>query len=166
MGVDRMEIDLRVTTVGAPHADEQSEQVAAVTDDSGFGLVEIVVSMFLIGVLAISFLPVLVRSLTASALNITVATSTQMINEQMDTARAQVSNCDQLAAFVADTPPAVTDSQNVVLQATRSAGACSDGALSAASLAITVTRNDTDAIVATATTLVSVEAESEPEDGS
>ena len=139
-------------------ADEPPTENSVINGDSGFGLVEIVISMFLIGIIAVSFLPVLVQALKASALNITVATSTQMINEQLDAARGEVSNCEQLAAFVAATPPAVTDSQSIVLQATRSAGGCDDATLSFASLTIAVTRGDTDAIVATATTLITVEA--------
>lgn len=126
--------------------------------ESGFSLVEIVVSMFLIGVLAISVLPVFIQALTASATNITIATATQMVNDQMDLARASVKNCAELTTFVGAVPPPVTDSQKVVLRASRTSSTCSDAQLDAAALTITVTRSDTNAEVAEATTLLSVNA--------
>ena len=159
MGVDRMEPVLSSskyiwsieTAVGGA---DQSD----INDDKGFGMVEIVISMFLIAVLAVSFLPVLIGALRSSALNVTVATSTQMINEQMDAARGEVSNCHELAAFVAESPPPVVDSQQVELTSARSAGACNDSTLKFAVLTISVTRTDRGTVVATATSLLTVQA--------
>ncbi len=145
---------------GRPSRDQAPR---VVNDDSGFGLVEIVVSMLLIGVIAVSFLPVLVKALSASALNVTVATATQIINEQLDAGRASVRNCKQLAEFVAVTPAPVTDSQSVVLQAKRSSSECSDSDVNYASITVTVTRSDTAALAAEATTLVTVKATEAPE---
>lgn len=148
MGVDRME--------SQPHVGSSAQKPEAARD-AGFSLVEIVVSMFLIGIIAVSVLPVLIQTLRASALNITVATSAQMLNEEFDAARAAVNNCAQLQSFINETPPSFTDSQKVVLQARRtSSGGCTDTTLGAAVLTITVTRGDSGAKVARATTMLSV----------
>lgn len=134
-----------------------SDESVARRGENGFTMVEIVVSMFLIGIIAVSVLPVLMQALKATAVNITIATATQMLNEQLDTARGSVRNCSQLHDFLAATPPSVTDSQKVVLQAKRTgAEECSDTKLGAALVTITVTRGDTHAIVSEATTMLAV----------
>ena len=161
-----MRIKRTVATAGSAQVNDDRTDCTASINDDGFGLVEIVVSMLLIGVIAVSFLPVLVRALTASALNVTVATATQIINEQLDAGRASVRNCEQLLAFVSVTPAPVTDSQSIVLQANRSASDCNDANVNYASITVTVTRSDTAAIAAEATTLVTVKAaEADPEPG-
>ena len=154
MGVDFMQRHRRVTT----EAVAPNEQAFFSRDrDKGFSMVEIVVSMFLIGIIAVSVLPVLIQALKASAANITVATSNQMINEEMDAARGAVRNCDELQEFLANTRSPVTDSQNIELRSTRTgAGDCTDTKLGAATLTIRITRGDTGAVVATASTLLSV----------
>jgi prepilin-type N-terminal cleavage/methylation domain-containing protein len=149
MGVDRMKTSCNIT--------QESR-----SGESGFSLVEIVVAMFLIGVLAMSVLPVLMQSLTATATNITFATATQMVNDQMDIARSRVQDCADLAAYISEVPPPVTDSQKVVLQATRTAATCSDAQLDAVSVTITVTRNDNHRVMANATTLLTVQPSPSP----
>ena len=57
--------------------------------DDGFGMLEIVISMFLIGLLAVAFLPFLVQGLTQSAANRTLAAATQLLNTEFENARAQ-----------------------------------------------------------------------------
>lgn len=132
-------------------------------DDSGFGLVEILVSMVLLGVVAVSFLPVLIDSLTVSARNVTTATATQLVNDQLDDAVATVSSCAELKAFLKETPAKVMDSQHVELQPQRSAAAtCDDSARGAVVFTATVIRTDTNATVSTATTLLSVLKEPDP----
>lgn len=55
--------------------------------DDGFGMVEVIVSMFLLGLLAISFLPLLIQGLKAVVLNRELASATQLLNEQLEHAR-------------------------------------------------------------------------------
>lgn len=58
-------------------------------DERGLGLLEIVISMFLISLIAISFIPVLVSGLRASEANSTTATATRLVAEVTDRALAQ-----------------------------------------------------------------------------
>ncbi|MDJ0337784.1 type II secretion system protein [Cryobacterium sp. PH31-O1] len=51
--------------------------------DSGFGMLEIMVSMLLLGLLAIGFLPLLMQSARVSASNATLATATQLVSQEM-----------------------------------------------------------------------------------
>lgn len=71
---------------------------AARHDDTGFGLVEIVVSMFILSLLALAFLPLLIQGVTVAAHNRVLATATQLIHDQIEQARA-IGTCDALAAF-------------------------------------------------------------------
>ena len=69
---------------------------ARATAEAGFGLIEIVVSMFLLGVVAIAFLPLLVQSLQVSTVNATIATATQLVSEQLEKARAHGTVCSAI----------------------------------------------------------------------
>ena len=57
--------------------------------DSGVGLIEIVISMFLISLLAIAFIPVIVSALRASELNSTAATATRLVSQAIDGVRSR-----------------------------------------------------------------------------
>lgn len=67
-------------------------------EDEGFGLVEIVVSMLILAVIAIAFLPLLIQGVQVARQNQTIATATQLIHDQIEQARA-IGTCDALAAF-------------------------------------------------------------------
>lgn len=56
--------------------------------DQGFGLVEIVVSMLILGLLAISFLPLLIQGVRVAADNKVLASATQLLQDQIEQARA------------------------------------------------------------------------------
>jgi len=73
---------------------------STVRDDTGFGLVEIVVSMFLLALLSLVFLPVLIQGLQISARNTTLATATQLVNRQIDLANAAAPDCDAVELLV------------------------------------------------------------------
>lgn len=70
--------------------------------DEGFGLVEIVVSMLILGLLAISFLPLLIQGVKVTAQNRVLATATQVVNDEFEYARS-LEVCDLLEAWGADT---------------------------------------------------------------
>ena len=57
-------------------------------DEEGFGLVEVVVSLFILALLSISFLPMLITALKASVTNASVATANQLVNSQLELVRA------------------------------------------------------------------------------
>jgi type II secretory pathway pseudopilin PulG len=96
---------------------------SVVDDESGFGLVEIVISMFLLALLAISFLPLLITSLKVTVSNTSVATATQLVNSDLELARSLAATspyCSVLSGFATATPLAtVTDPRGVVLQPRR-----------------------------------------------
>lgn len=84
-------------------------------DERGFGVIEILVSMVLLGIIAIAFLPLLIQAMKTSQLNTTVATATQMVNEQLDTARSDVSSCATLSIFGGAALAPTTDPRGIVL---------------------------------------------------
>ncbi|KQX07960.1 MULTISPECIES: type IV pilus modification PilV family protein [unclassified Leifsonia] len=90
-------------------------ETALVKDERGFGMVEILVSMLLLGIVAIAFLPLLIQGLKVSQLNTTTATATQLVNQQADGALATPQNCDAFVEFMGRPLVSVTDPRGVVL---------------------------------------------------
>jgi type II secretory pathway pseudopilin PulG len=75
-----------------------------ITDDEGLGLIEIVVSMFMIALLAVAFLPALITGLKTTASNAVAATATQLANQAIESARADsYANCTALGALAQST---------------------------------------------------------------
>ena len=69
--------------------DARSSRTLDTSTDAGIGLIEIVISMFLISLLAIAFIPVIVSALRASELNSTAATATRLVSQAIDDARSR-----------------------------------------------------------------------------
>ena len=94
-------------------------------DDSGFGLIEIVVSMFMLALLSISFLPILITAIKASATNATLATGTQLVNQQLELAASTAlatPNCAAMKSYAAATTASIgtlTDRNGTVQQPRR-----------------------------------------------
>ena len=57
-------------------------------EDDGLGMVEIVVSMFMLALLAIAFLPVLITGVQSTARNAVQATATQLARQSVESARS------------------------------------------------------------------------------
>lgn len=93
-------------------------------DDAGFGLVEIVVSMFLLALLAVAFLPLLIESLRVSVTNSKVATANQILSEQLDAIALVPRTCAAFDAFESVAIPTVTDNRGTVYQADRDVVGC------------------------------------------
>lgn len=97
------------------------------SSDDGLGLIEIVVCIFLIGILAISFLPLFAQGMQLAVRNATIASATQIANEQLEIARGTATSC---AAFTGtggygpSTPPVMTDARGTNYQATRTVSTC------------------------------------------
>jgi Tfp pilus assembly protein PilV len=122
--------------------------------DSGFGVIEIVISMFLLGLLATALLPLLVQGLKQSASSATLATATQLANDQIEIVRAE-KKCDGLVPL----NNTVTDARNVSLLVSRTVSACTVPTKenpSKVTVSVTVKRVDTGVVLATASTLVFV----------
>src|SRR5690606_14819869 len=81
--------------------------------DAGFGLVEIVVSMLILGLIAISFLPLLIQGVKVAAQNRVLATATQIVNDELEQARS-LGTCDELVLFGAN-----SDHENSDYEVTR-----------------------------------------------
>ncbi|KFF58381.1 hypothetical protein JF66_19010 [Cryobacterium sp. MLB-32] len=125
--------------------------------ESGFGLIEVVVAMFLLTILAVAFLPVLVQGVQRSAANGTLAAATQLVNKEMENARAQTT-CSALTASTF----AVLDPRGVTLTVARTVGGACPVLTTAYPLtvpvAVTVSRADTGAVLSVASTLIFVAA--------
>ena len=114
-----------------PRADRQRSVVPAeVSDgrDAGIGLIEIIISMFLISLLAIAFIPVIVSAIRASELNSTSATATRLVSQAIDEARSNGA-ADCAGAQLLNAEFTEVDAQGVTIRVTTSVpavGACVD----------------------------------------
>ncbi len=117
--------------------------------DGGFGLIEIVISMMLLAILATALLPILVQGLKQAASNSTLASATQLANDELERLRTWTA-CSDLVADSFTT----TDARGVILTTTTTVGACSATAENPESVPVTVsvTRGDTGVIVTNTTT--------------
>lgn len=122
--------------------------------DLGFGLIEVVISMFLLAVLAMAFLPLLVQSLKQSTANATIATATQLVNERMELVQSAGGNCASVGTYAVDS--SFDDPQGVTIQLSTSVGACPD-ATGTVLVTTVATRADTGAVLIEAATRVFVE---------
>ncbi len=128
-------------------------QTSATGSDAGLGLMEIVISMFMLALLALAFLPVLVEGLRLSTSNTTVATATQLAAEQMQLAQYAGPVCADVAALGAVTE--LTDSRGVELEVTTTTSGCT-GSPTTIRVATNVVRLDTNTSIASASTIVYV----------
>ena len=120
--------------------------------DAGLGLVEIVVSMFMLALVALAMLPLLVAGLKASTSNTTQATATQLVAERMQLAQYAGPVCSNVRNLAGTT--VVTDSRGVQLQVTTTTGACNGS--STIPMSAAAVRLDTNVTLANASTLVYV----------
>ncbi len=78
--------------------------------------------MFLLGIMSVSFVPLLLNSWKDTGANTTIATATQIVNEQIEGARAvrsassTIPSCQDVIAFLQVTLPPVIDPRGVTLQ--------------------------------------------------
>jgi len=123
--------------------------------DSGFGLIETVISMFLLAILAMLFLPLLIQGLKQSAANATMATGTQLVNERIRLAQGASPVCSSV--FALGGTDDFTDPRGVVIRVTTTVGTCpTNGDPTTVPVSVTAVRTDTSAVLATAATLVLV----------
>lgn len=140
---------------------ENSDAAQPVTSDDGFGMVEIVVSLFMLGVLSVAFLPLLIQGLQLSAQNATRATATQILQDRMEYSRTYSTSCAALVSALETTAVSTTqDPRGISFQVVTDVGTCPAPAALPSTVSITVTVRRTDDLtavpLATATSLLFV----------
>lgn len=75
--------------------------------EDGIGLIEIVVSMFLLALAAMAFLPLAIQGIKLTVTNSTLATATQVVAQQLEQVGAAGSSCSAIKAFVGVVPAEV-----------------------------------------------------------
>ena len=121
--------------------------------DSGVGLIEIIISMFLLALLAAAFLPILVQGLNTSVRTTTIATASQLAGEQLDKLRELGTTCSQVSVFDDVVQAATTDERGTVYQPNRQVSACPAIYPGVVSVRVWVTRVGVPQPLADATTL-------------
>jgi len=125
----------------------------------GFGVIEIVISMFLLGLLAIAFLPLLVNSMKSTVTNSSIATATQLVNQQMDRARGAGDTCALMTEFGNALPGLVgPDSRGVSYQLAPPDVSCPSSYPGTARVLVSVSVVGSTIAPITATTLIFLKA--------
>lgn len=103
---------------------QQTDAIVEDTSEWGIGLIEIVISMFLLALLAMSFFPVLVNGMKTSILNAKVATASQIVSQQLDLVRTLPNTCVSVSAFDDAALAEVVDARGNHFQPNRQVDAC------------------------------------------
>ena len=145
-------------------SNEKTFSSKAFSEESGLGLMEVVISMSLLGILAISFIPVLTNSWKDTSTNTTIATATQIVNEKIEGARAVRSaaatspSCQDVLAFLNVTLAPVIDPRGISLLPQWSATTCPSSYPGVVRAQVLVTRPDKVTPVASAVTMIFVKS--------
>jgi type II secretory pathway pseudopilin PulG len=122
-------------------------------------MIEIVVSMLLIALIAVAFIPVLIQSMRISVVNTSIATATQLVTQNMEEARSRGTNCADLKAFTDQALSPVVDKRGVSFQTKRDPIICtgtSSDYPKTVPFRVKVTETGSSAELASATTLLLV----------
>lgn len=95
-------------------------------------MVEALISMLLLALVAVAFLPLIITGLKAATANTTVTTATQAVNEQLSPISAHEFTCDEIEAWRETEPITLKDPRGVTIYIHRAAGSASttpDGSL-------------------------------------
>ena len=134
----------------------------AQTLEDGFGVIEVVVSMFLLSLLSVSFIPLLVNSITSTGKNTSIATATQIVNQEIEGARAVRSptsttpSCFDITSFLNVTLASVTDPRGITLLPKWDLPTCPASYPGVVRARVSVTRSGSTTIVAQAVTFIYV----------
>lgn len=146
----------------------QALRVATIRADrraSGFGMVEILVSLILLGILSTTLIPIFITSIKLAQLNAVVTRGTQVVNQQLDLARAQARTtptCNAIKALKVNSTalsnPNAPEAEPLHYATT--IGACPTSYPGTVMVTVTVTRDDTgNSVVTDGSTLVIVTSE-------
>lgn len=132
--------------------------------EDGFGVIEVVISLFLLSILSISFIPLLINSVKNTATNTTIATATQIVNQEIEGARAVRSptstapSCYDITQFLQVTLASVTDPRGVILLPKWDATSCPSNYPGVVRARVSVSRSGQTNPVAQAITLIYVKS--------
>lgn len=132
--------------------------------EGGFGIIEVVVSLFLLSILSLSFIPLLINSIKSTGMNTTMATATQIVNQEIEGARAVRSptstspSCYDITQFLQVTLAPVTDPRNVTLVPKWDNATCPSSYPGVVRVRVAVTRSGYSSPVAQAITLIFVQS--------
>ena len=130
--------------------------------EDGFGVIEVVISLFLLSILSVSFIPLLVNSIKSTGANTTIATAAQIVNQQIEGARAVRSptsttpSCLDITNFLSVTLASVTDPRGVTLLPKWDPTSCPTIYPGVVRARISVTRTGSSITLAQAATLIFV----------
>ena len=93
-------------------------------NDEGFGLVEVVVAMFLLAVISMAMIPLLVQGVRASSTNAQMSTATQLVAQRINIAKAAGSSCAALRNVAAVSITPVVDTNGTRFTLTQTVGSC------------------------------------------
>lgn len=139
-----------------------SDRHSAQAPEDGFGMIEVVISIFLLSLLSVSFIPLLVNSIKSTGKNTTIATATQIVNQQIEGARAVRSptsttpSCLDITNYLSVTLASVTDPRGVTLVPKWDPTTCPTSYPGVVRARISVTRSGSTSTVAQAVTLIYV----------
>ncbi|MDJ0334127.1 hypothetical protein QMG83_02700 [Salinibacterium sp. G-O1] len=119
--------------------------------EDGVGLIEIVVALLLLAALATALVPVLLNGLKQASSSATLATASQLANDELERARSW-KRCSDLSPGTYN----VTDARAVQLTLSTTVGSCSPSPENPASVAVTVvvTRLDTNVVITSTKTYI------------
>lgn len=130
-------------------------------DDSGFTLIEVLVSMLLLTIIALALIPAFVSQLRATSVNTTIASASQLAGQQIDDAQSRAATCAALQAYQSETVAPVIDARGVTLQAHRTVTLpCPGSYPTTIQVKVTVTTTTSATVLASVTTLVLVKSAS------
>lgn len=133
-----------------------------VGSDDGFGMIEVVISIFLLALISVSFMPLLINTWKDTARNTTIATATQIVNQQIEGARAvrssatTVPSCSDVTKFLQVTLAPVIDPRGVTLVPQWDSTSCPSTYPGVVRARVTVMRSGYSTPVASAVTLIFV----------
>ena len=142
----------------------KSDSSSAGAPEDGFGVIEVVVSIFLLSLLSVSFIPLLVNSIKTTGKNSTIATATQIVNQEIEGARAVRSptstmpSCLDVTNFLNVTIATVTDPRGVTLLPKWDPTTCPTSYPGVVRARVSVTQAGSPDVVAQAVTLIYVAA--------
>jgi len=130
----------------------------------GFGIIEVLISLALLSIISIAFVPLLLNSVKSAAGNTTIATATQIVNREIEGVRAVRSptatapSCYDVTQYLQVTLASVVDPRGVVLIPRWDSTTCPSNYPGTVRARVSVSRSGQNSPVAQAVTLVFVKA--------